>query len=224
MNSLSISIPAYNEEFTIEQVVRECCEAGKSICPDIEILVINDGSRDNTQNILLKLQQEGLPVTINLHPENLGFGPTLKEVFTGPGKEWVFMISSDGQINPQELFKLIPYTKEFDYILGWRKNRQDNLFRKFAAYSYSLLISMIARKRVHDVDSVVLVRRNSIPESFIANSAFVHAEIFLNAVKNNKNIIEIPIAHNSRLHGKASGVKFKVVIKVFYDLFRYIIK
>ena len=221
LESLTISIPAYNEEKTIEEVVRRAYTIGQKLAQKVEILVIDDGSTDSTFSILKKISAENLPLRIHRYEKNLGFGTTLKEIFSLPESDWIFFLSADGQIPPEELERLVPYTEKFDYIIGWRKNRQDSPGRKIKAQLYNLFVSIIAGYRIHDVDSVVLLKKKILPEKILARSAFIHAEIFLTAIKNRCQIVEVPIKHLPRQYGQASGVKFSVVRDVFVDLLRH---
>jgi dolichol-phosphate mannosyltransferase len=224
-SSFAISIPAYNNEQTIEQVINESIDVLSKITDDYEIVVINDGSIDNTKKIIDNLANRNKNIRVINHEKNEGFGKTIKEVFTEPKKEWVFFVPGDGQISPYELFKLYIKIKDYDFIIGRRKNRRDSLIRKINSFIYNLIISLLSNKRVNDVDSVVLFRRSILNNVKLeARSAFIHAEIYLNVVKKDISITEIEIEHKSRLYGKQGGNKISVIISTIVDIIKYLIR
>lgn len=222
MSSIAISIPAYNDEKTILNLIIESKNVVSELVKDYEIVVINDGSQDSTGKILNDIKNNN--VKVYHHSENEGFGRTLKEIFTLPTKEWVFFIPGDGQISPQELKKFYFYS-DYDFILGWRKNRQDSYIRQLGSFVYNFIISLISLNRIHDVNSVAFFRREIMKNIAInSKSAFVHAEIYLKLLKNNYRIKETEILHNPRVSGKSGAVKLKVIFPTIKDLWLYILR
>lgn len=222
MNSISISIPAYNDAKTIENVIFKSYEVVSKIVNDYEILVINDGSKDSTEKILLDIKN--IPsFKIYKHKFNKGFGETIKEVFCSAKKEWVFFIPGDGQISPDELKKFYPFNQNYDFIIGWRKNRQDSFLRTIYSWLYNFVISIIGFRCIHDVNSVVFFKRKIIDSIKLnSKSAFIHAELYLKLLKKNYKIKEIEVGHNKRIFGKSGAVKLKVIFSTIKDLILFI--
>lgn len=223
MTHLTISIPVYNDAYTIAKVVGESISVLSGVTDNFKILIINDGSEDGTSKILDQLSKEDSRIKLHEHKKNLGFGPTIKEVYTLPESEWVFFVPGDGQIAPSEILKLIPYIPQYNFILGHRKKRNDPWHRKFNSWCYNWIVSLLARRRVHDVNSAALLKRALIKDiPFHSQSAFIHAEILLKALQNGASFIEIEIEHKLRKHGKGSGNKWKVISSTIEDLVRYL--
>jgi glycosyltransferase involved in cell wall biosynthesis len=221
MNSISVSIPAYNDEETILELINESREAVLEFVQDYEIVVINDGSQDSTGEILEEAKSD--KVRVYQHAQNEGFGRTIREVFTLPTKEWVFFIPGDAQISPAELEKFYSFCSGYDLLLGWRKNRQDPFFRKAGSWIYNLIISVIALKRIHDVNSVAFFRREIIDSIAIkSQGAFIHAEICLNLLKAGYRIKEIDILHKPRISGTSGAISLKVISLTLRDMLFYI--
>lgn len=224
MTSISISIPAYNNESTIVDLIKESKTVLSELTNDYEIVIINDGSSDKTKNLIEEIAKEEHRVQIYNHIENKGFGETIKEVFTLPNKEWIFFIPGDGQIPPVEIKKLLPHIETFDYILGLRKNRQDSLLRKIFSFFYNILISLIATTRIHDVNSVALLKKEILQNVKLnSKSAFIHAEIYLKLLRKGCKIKEVEINHRPRKTGKSGAMKLRVISSTFFDLFLYTI-
>lgn len=222
--SISISIPAFNEEGTIEELVRESLKVLAAVAQDHEVLVIDDGSRDRTGEIIERLTREIPRVRVIHHERNLGFGLTLQEVFGSPRTDWVFFIPGDGQIPPGELLKLWPHRGEADFILGWRVRRQDPWRRRWTAAIYNLMISAALGRRIHDVDSVVLFRRAILERvRLAARSVFLHAEFCLKAAAAGARILEVPIDHHPRRGGEARGNRPSVIWATLRELIAYLL-
>jgi glycosyltransferase involved in cell wall biosynthesis len=221
-DSLTISIAAYNEEAALESVLQNAVQVASQLTSDYQILVINDGSHDHTGEIAERIAKTNPHVRIHHHPQNLGFGITWQEAFQLPTSSWVFFIPGDGQIPAEELRKLWPYREKADFILGRRVDRQDPWPRLFSAYVYNLLISLIMKRRIYDVDSVALFRRDRLgPQPLTSRSVFIHAELCMNAVRSGARLLEVPIGHRARIGGVARGNKPGVIANTIREALRY---
>ncbi len=222
--SISISIPAYNEETTIASVVSESLRVLERYTDDFEVVVINDGSIDRTGLIVEELAQKDPHIRVFHHDRNLGFGQTIKEVWSYPQKEWVFFIPGDGQVPASELATLWPWHDRADFILGWRKKRCDSWPRRIMALQYNALIRMVTSSRVHDIDSVALIRRALLRQmEFQSTSAFIHAECYLKACRLGARMAEVPVKHVARCAGQAHGASFTSIAKTLFEVIRYMV-
>jgi glycosyltransferase involved in cell wall biosynthesis len=146
MPFLTFSIPAYNEEDNIRGLVEECIKVANSLKISFEILIIDDGSTDQTLNYAKALASDNQLINIQRHMINQGFGITIKEIFMLPKSEWIFFISGDNQFPAINLETMITYTSNYDFILGYRTSRSDNFYRKFLSACYNLWISLLGKK------------------------------------------------------------------------------
>ncbi|MBU2615326.1 MAG: glycosyltransferase family 2 protein, partial [Elusimicrobia bacterium] len=205
----------------IEEVIRNSVAVLSALTQNYEIVVINDGSTDNTKSVLEGLAKEIPQLKIFSHEKNLGIAETLKKVFLYPSKEWVFFIPGDGQIAPKEIYKLIPFTENYDYLIGKRAKRNDGFTRLLNAWIYNMVISVVALKRVTDIDSVVFYKRLFLNNTQLyAKSAFIHAELFIKARKNGARSVEAEIEHLPRKFGKSTGSNPGVILKTALDLLK----
>lgn len=224
MPFLTISIPAYNEGESIKTLVEECTQVCKKLNLDFNILIIDDGSSDNTPIFIEELSTQYKNINIITHKKNLGFGITIKEVFQLPKSEWILFLSGDNQFPATNLFEMIKFIDNYDFILGYRTKRNDSIYRRVISFFYNIYISILGNKRIHDVSSIVLTKHSIIEKlNLKAASAFIHAEIYLKAKKNGAKIIEVPILHNKRKHGEASGGKIKIIIFTIFESIKYIL-
>jgi len=224
ISTITFSIPTYNDGKTIENLVLECISLSEKLKLNFKILIVEDGSQDNTREIVKRLHHQHSFLEVIYHEENKGFGPTLREVFTTPDSEWICFLPGDYQFSPTSFMKeATKYIQDYDFILGKRINRAEGFKRKIVSLVYNGIISVISKRKVSDVNSIVLFKREVIENSiFKSKSAFIHAELFIHAKKSNFQIMELPIEHLPRAHGKPGGNKFLVIWKTIIDLSKYI--
>ncbi len=227
MTSLTVSIPAYNDAPALAAIVEDSLALTDKLGVAIEVLVIDDGSRDDTPAVCQRLAAESPRVRIRRHPQNLGFGPTIREAYLMPRTDWVVFLPGDGQIPAEQVIPLfLAATGDealgCDLVLAVRVQRNDPWRRRFVSWCYNGLVSLVARRRIHDVNGTALVHRRLLDRIALeGRSAFVHAELVLEAIRAGANYREIPIAHRAREHGSGSGNRPRVIAATFRDLLRY---
>ena len=154
VQELSVVLPAFNEEANIEAVVRKCVAYLETRVPDYELLVVNDGSRDRTGEILNRLTTE-LPRLRPLHhPQNRGYGAALRTGFDAATKRFVFYMDGDGQFDINDLDKVLPLATDDDHIVtGFRIERRDPFIRRLNAKLFGgWLVRIMLNVRVRDLN------------------------------------------------------------------------
>src|SRR5215831_14617608 len=121
--SVSVCFPAYNEEGSIAEVLRDAHGLLSESGLDYEILVCNDGSADRTPAIIEELSRQFPHVRVMHHPHNLGISATLEHLYSETRKEFVFLNATDQQWSNSILFDMLPFTKEWDIIIASRLNK-----------------------------------------------------------------------------------------------------
>jgi glycosyltransferase involved in cell wall biosynthesis len=220
LKSLSLIIPAYNDETTIGKLIADSADLLNEICPDYEIIVTNDGSKDNTLNVISDCQKKNSRIRIINHEINQGYGLTIKELYYAAQKELVLSLPGDYQYSPQQLLKMAAGLDDHDFVIGLRLHRNDPWRRKFQSHIYNLMLRIIYGHKHKDVNSIKLFKRDILNHIQLhSDTAFVDAEFCIRAEKAGYRVIEIPIDHLPRLSQGASGGKFSVIAQTFGDLF-----
>jgi glycosyltransferase involved in cell wall biosynthesis len=151
--ALSIVLPAYNEEANIERAVREAAGAARALVPDHEIVVVNDGSRDRTGEVLAGLAGvHGQRLVIIDLAENLGYGAALRIGLRAARGDLVFYTDSDNQFDLTELQEFLPLMKDCDAALGYRVDRQDTALRRLVSRGFNFLAWSAFGVRVRDMN------------------------------------------------------------------------
>src|SRR5207249_2609813 len=120
MESLSIVLPAYNEEGVIAKTVASVMENAPHYVKRFEVVVVNDGSHDGTEKIVQNLVARRSEIKLVTHAVNKGYGEALRSGFSNSQMEWILLMDSDGQLDLNELAGFLPYADTFDLIIGFR--------------------------------------------------------------------------------------------------------
>lgn len=210
--SLSVVYPAFNEEACIERTVKETIETMERLGYDYEIIVVNDGSKDRTKEILDSLAGERVRA---IHfPQNRGYSPALREGFGAATKENIFYSDSDLQFDIAEIPRLVELIDSCDIAVGFRIDRQDPPQRKFAAKVYNLMARTIfGIKGVRDIDCAFkLFRKHVFDKIEIHSEQFVFdTEILAKAAFYGFTVKEVGVSHLPRAGGQ-STVRFSHVV------------
>jgi glycosyltransferase involved in cell wall biosynthesis len=219
---LSFLIPVYNDELTIKSVIDGVVKVARELTGDYEIIVINDASTDGTSGKLSEIKKRTKYLTVINHAENAGYGGTIKELYQRARKEWLVSIPGDNQFDAGEIKKLAEKTADYDLILGLRAQRNDPEMRLFQSAIYNLLLRILFRIDIRDVNSIRLMKTVLIKEIPLAShSAFVDAEMVIRALKMGYRVREEPIAHKARAGEGAGGGKLKTILPVIEEMMRF---
>ncbi|MBX9568927.1 MAG: glycosyltransferase family 2 protein [Candidatus Obscuribacterales bacterium] len=221
IQSISVIIPAYNDETTIARLIQDTDCLLKEISDDYEIVVINDGSKDNTWNVLQDLAKKVKSLRLINHEQNKGFGKTIKELYYAGSKELVFSLPGDYQFAPKELLTMAKGLHKHDLIIGHRVNRNDPPRRKLQSAIYNLMLRIFYGCGLKDVNSIKLFRKEILDRVTLeSDTPFVDAELCIRTYRAGFKVVEIPIEHLPRLSQGASGGKFSVIWETFSDLMK----
>ena len=219
MVNVSIVIPAYNEQDSIEKTIQEIKEVLSKSKNKYEIIIVNDGSKDNTSEILKSIKNI---IVIN-HPYNKGYGASIKTGIKNSKYDWILVIDSDGTYPIKDIPKLIFYTENYDMIIGARKKDNIPLFRKPAKAFLSLLANFLTNRKIPDLNSGFRIFKKDLALRFfnIFPSGFSFTTtITLAALTNEYNVKFVPIDYYKR-QGR-SKIKPKEFINFFVLILRII--
>lgn len=219
LSSLSLIIPAYNDEETVGRLIDDASTILSEMCEDFEIVVCNDGSRDGTLDVIEDKARTNKHVRVLNHPINKGFGATIRELYLAGGKDYIFSLPGDYQYAPKELLAMAQGLRTHDFVIGWRVNRNDPPRRKLQSHVYNFMLRALYGHRHKDVNSIKLFKREILDKIQLRSyTPFIDAELCIRAERAGYKVVEIPIEHLPRLTQGASGGKFSVIWETFSDL------
>ena len=218
-DNLYIVIPAYNEEENIEEVAREWHEVVQKIGNGSKLVIINDGSKDNTYKKLKALKKD-LPCLEPLDKKNEGHGATVLYGYDYALKHnasYIFQTDSDGQTIPDEFWPFWDQRNNHAAIIGHRNHRQDGLSRIFVTKTLKLVLFLIFGLKITDANTPFRLIDNEtlkkyydrIPEKF--NLSNVMLTVLL--IDNKEDVKFIPITFRPR-QGGVNSINFKKITKI----------
>lgn len=222
MPSISLVLPAYNEADNIEPLVAEAVPALDACTDDYEIIVVDDGSGDDTAGVTQRVMETNPRVRLVQHPVNQGFGAAVFSGFTNATKDWIFYTDADRQFVLSELERFIPLMDQSDLIAGYRAPRRDPFMRVFYGKGWSMLCTLVFGYTVRDVDcGFKLLRREIIQElapDIASRGATFSIEWLVRAKRAGYRFVELPVTHRPRVAGSQTGANIDVIVRAFREL------
>jgi glycosyltransferase involved in cell wall biosynthesis len=223
---LSYFFPAHNEEANLRGLVAEALETLPRLAESFEIVIVDDGSRDQTPAIADELAAVHPEVRVVHHPTNLGYGAALRSGFGAARYDVLAFTDGDRQFRVEDLAQLLDRLAEPvgrgpapEVVVGYRIERADPLVRTVYARLYRLAIRLFFGLRVRDVDCACKVFRRSALEGVAVESggAFFSAELLIKLRAAGHRIAEVGVPHYPRVAGSATGAKPSVVLRAVRD-------
>ena len=223
--SLSVILPAHNEEEAIAGTVHQVVDA-LATWPwirEYEVIVVDDGSQDQTGAILDTIAATNLSIRVIHHRSNQGYGAALVSGFEAATKDLVFFMDSDGQFDIHDLEGFFPLMQEYDAVLGYRVNRQDTWMRKLNAWGWKIFVGMVFGIYVRDVDCAFKLYRGDFfrEHRLETRGAMINTEILYKFTRSGYTYTQIGVHHLPRRGGRPTGAKPAVIARAFRELFVY---
>ena len=226
--SVALFMPAFNEAANLVGVVTKAYEFFDAAGIEKRaVIVVDDGSTDDTAAVVENLKPT-YPVEVVSHPVNAGYGRALRSGFSAAlatGCEWVSFCDSDGQFNPGDLALLLvaAYSHDVNVVLGVRAKRADNLARRVAGRTWHRISQLVLKFQAADVDcGFKLMHRTAIgaiADQLQSDYAAISPELLARLYRDGHKFVEVPVPHYPRINGEQTGLKARVVIRSFVDLY-----
>ena len=222
MPGLSVFFPAYNDAGTIASLVITAVQVAGTLTPDFEVIVINDGSTDDTPRILDELTRV-YPDRVRIvhHAGNRGYGGALRSGFSTATKDFVFYTDGDAQYDPAEMTVLWDQmTDDVDWVNGWKISRSDPLHRIIIGKIYHHTVKLLFGLKVRDVDCDFRLMRRSIFDvvHLEKSSGVICLEMMKKFQDAGFHVAETPVHHYHRAHGKSQFFNFPRIVRTAIDV------
>jgi glycosyltransferase involved in cell wall biosynthesis len=218
-NKLYIVMPAYNEEANIEKTVKQWHSVVEKVGLNSRLVIFNDGSTDNTFEIMLRLNEK-YSQFIPVSKPNSGHGATCIFAYNygiNADADFIFQTDSDGQTNPEDFWPFWEKRNEYDFIIGYRNDRKDGCFRVLVTKVLKLLVWLIFRENIRDCNSPFRLmnpkKLKPILEIMPDNFFFTNVIISTLVVKRKEKHLWLPISFKPR-QGGINSINHKRIIKI----------
>jgi glycosyltransferase involved in cell wall biosynthesis len=220
---LSIFFPAYNDSGTIASLVIAARRAAQQLTDDFEILVVNDGSADQTLQIATALAETYPEVRVVNHVRNRGYGGALRSGFENASKTFIFYTDGDAQYDPSELEALwAKMHDDVDLVNGYKISRSDPMHRIVIGRIYHHTVKLLFGLTVRDVDCDFRLMRRAIFDrvTLERNSGVICVEMMKKITDARFRIAEVPVHHFHRAFGRSQFFNFRRLARTAVDLGR----
>jgi glycosyltransferase involved in cell wall biosynthesis len=224
---LSYFFPAHNESANLGGLVAEALAALPELAERFEIVIVDDGSRDETPQLADELAAAYSEVRAVHHGTNLGYGAALRSGFAAARFAHVAFTDGDRQFHVEDLGRLIATLEaapasgpdRIDAVVGYRIKRADPLVRTLYARAYRLANRIFFGLTVRDVDCACkLFRREALAGINVeSGGAFFSAELLIKLRANGRRLAEVGVPHYPRTAGRPTGAKPQVVFRAIRD-------
>ena len=222
--SISIVMPAYNEEESVEKVVSQAVTELKKITKDFEVVVVDDGSTDQTGKILDRLAKKNKIIRIIHHKKNKGFTGAILSCYRSAKKHLVFLAPADGEFNFSELINFIDAIRGYDVAVGYRVGSTRSIFRKFNSKGFHLLVRCFFGIKFKEISAVILWRKPILDQLSVSSNesaALIEPELIYQALKKGYKFTEVPFHFSARIAGKSKGADIRMIIMTFIEMFKF---
>ena len=219
---LSIVLPAFNEELNIVEAVTRATEAAERLCAEHEVVVVDDGSRDKTAELVAGLADADPAIRLVRHARNRGYGDALRTGLRSARLDLVFFTDADNQFDFNELELLLARIDQADVVAGYRIKRQDRFARRLTARVWNQMVRALFYVPVRDIDCAFKLFRREVFDRIDIESvgAMVNTELMVKLGRSGAGVIEIGVSHYPRQAGQARGATPRVVATALFELAR----
>ena len=219
--SITVFFPCYNDAKSIKKLVQDSFLILKKISRDFEVIVVDDGSTDQSRQILEKLSKKYSKLKVILHKKNLGYGGALKTGFKSATKELVFYTDGDGQYDVKELPILLSLlSDDVDFINGIKMSRHDPSYRIFAGNLYSFVARWLFFLITYDVDcDFRLIKRSILKKLDLkSNSGSICVELVKKSQRAGAKFRQVSVHHLERRWGQSQFFRLDRILTTFSEL------
>jgi len=222
MVSISVFFPCYNEQENVARTVEKTLEVVEKLNADFEVIIVNDGSDDNTGQIADGIAERNDRVKVVHHRHNLGYGAALQSGFQTAAKELVFYTDGDGQFDINEMPPLLSLMEQYDIVSCYRLNRRDPVIRKINGWCWTKLVCLMFGLNIRDIDCAFKLYKRRIFDEIEMSStgALIDAEILARAARKGYRITQKGVHHYPRISGRQTGASIRVILRAFKELFK----
>jgi glycosyltransferase involved in cell wall biosynthesis len=220
--SLSVFFPAYNDAPSLPGLIGKTLAVLPELTDDFEVIVINDGSFDNTGEVLAQLEQQYAPhLRVITHPENRGYGGALRSGFAAAEKDWIFYTDGDGQYDVGELPQLLKRLRAgVGLVNGYKLERSDPWHRIWIGNTYKTFAKFLFRIKLRDIDcDFRLIRRELLEQIHLTStSGTICVELVRKLELTGCGVEEVGVRHYPRLHGRSQFFRIKSLLTTLRQL------
>jgi glycosyltransferase involved in cell wall biosynthesis len=218
--SISVFFPAYNDWGTIASMIVLAFRVLEELTDDGEVIIVNDASPDHTHEIVEELGKRYPRLRCVTHAANKGYGGALRSGFAAARGDWIFYTDGDAQYDVREIALLWQRRCDADVVNGYKIRRSDPWYRAVVGRLYHHFVKTLFRLPIRDVDcDFRLIRRRVFERIRLTeNSGLICTELMAKIALSGFRIVEVPVHHYHRMHGKSQFFNLRRVLRVLVNM------
>jgi len=218
--AVSAMFPCYNDAATIGKLVDDVHGALEPLVEAIEVIVVNDGSSDESAEVLDALAADREWLRVFHHPKNRGYGGALISGFGAARHEWIFYTDGDAQYDATEAALLVKVAQDaaadgtpVDIVQGWKIGRGDPWHRKVIGRVYHRVVKLLFRLPVRDTDcDFRLFRRDLVTNRpLTSTTGVICVEMMHSFTRQGARFVETPVHHYARPSGRSQFFRLPAI-------------
>ncbi|HEX6659856.1 MAG TPA: glycosyltransferase family 2 protein [Ilumatobacter sp.] len=216
VRSVSAFFPCYNDQHSIPVMVRDVRRSLVGAVDDFEIIVVDDGSVDDSLAVLTALASEIPELRVIRHDVNRGYGGALLSGFAAARKEWIFYTDGDAQYDASEITRCIDaVTDGVDVVQGWKIARGDPWYRKLIGRTYHHVVKFLFRLPVRDTDCDFRFIHSRVMEKveLTSTSGVICVEMMHAFDRIGVRFVEVGVSHHARPHGRSQFFRIPAIAR-----------
>jgi glycosyltransferase involved in cell wall biosynthesis len=222
LQELSLFFPCHNEAENLEALVADALAALPALASRYEVILVDDGSRDDTAGVAERLvQQHGGAVRLVRHEVNRGYGGALRSGFAAARYDYLAYTDGDRQFRIADLARLVESAEATGspVVIGYRLQRADPPLRLIYATLYRVANRIWFGLRVRDVDCAAKLFQRDVLRNINVHSdgAFFSAELLIRLRLAGVNAHEVGVPHYPRTAGSPTGARLSVIARAVRD-------
>ena len=217
---LSLVFPVFDEEENLAELLEGACKVGGELADHFEVIVVNDGSRDRSAEIIDTWAEREPHIRVIHHSRNSGYGAALRTGLSEATGDWIFFSDADLQFELDQLRDLLVHAARYEIVAGDRSPRRDPWPRLLIAGAWGAIMRLFFGLRVRDIDCAFKLFKRQVIESIPLASvgAFINTELLVRARAAGFRIRQVPVRHRRRQRGRQTGAHPRVLLKACVEL------
>lgn len=219
---VSLFFPVYNDEKTVQRVCEKSIAVLTQLCRNWEIIIINDGSPDNSGVIADQIAAQNPNVRCIHHEKNMGYGAAIRRGLEESRGDFIFFTDGDDEYDVYEFIRIYKLKEFYDLIITFRYKKLYSSKRIFISYVYNAIFRFVFDTPYRDISTGLRAIRKSLVDelSLVSNSPFIGAEITLKSKLKGYRIGEVGIQTFPRDFGKGSSTTWRNILSTIKEMIR----
>ncbi|OGG08686.1 hypothetical protein A2154_01700 [Candidatus Gottesmanbacteria bacterium RBG_16_43_7] len=218
--SVTVIVPAYNEEGSVAGAIGDLIKCLEPTKCDYELLVINDGSSDNTASVVKKLMKKYRQIRLVDRKHNIGFADTIKEGISHARKEYITQFHADNDAAASSVVKLLTDARQYDIVTNYPLDQGKRpLLRGIISKSFVIILNMLFGMRLRYFNGTLIVKKRLLEQIPLRSKGFaIYAEAKIRLIKRGVRVKEVPFLFIGRRSGRSKAVTYRSIMETLHTI------